>query len=113
MSIRGLEGLSPQDLQDEVRRGGRFVVFSYTVSFLVVTLKRGSEVHFIRAGEGTFVKSLPYTLLSLVVGWWGFPWGFIYTPWSVIQNLQGGTNVTTAVLQSLAAPSAGRPESSG
>jgi hypothetical protein len=28
-------------------------------------------------------------LLSLVLGWWGFPWGLIMTPIQIIQNLVG------------------------
>ena len=39
-------------------------------------------------------KGWTYTLLSLVAGWWGFPWGFIYTPMAVATNLGGGRNVT-------------------
>lgn len=92
--IVGLDGLSDQDIRTELQRGGKFVVFSYCVSLLVVTFKRGTDIHFIRAGEGTFLKSLPWTVLSLLLGWWGFPFGLIYTPWAVIENLSGGKDVT-------------------
>jgi hypothetical protein len=112
MGIKGIEGLTVAQVQDEVRRGAKFVVFGYAMSFLVITLKRSSDVHFIRAGEGTFGASLPYTLLSLILGWWGFPWGFIYTPMAVIQNLGGGTDVTAEVMAQLgaSAPPQGLPE---
>ncbi|MFZ5445876.1 MAG: hypothetical protein ACOZQL_38140 [Myxococcota bacterium] len=99
MDIKGLEGLTVADVQQEVSRGGRFVVFTYAMSFLVVTLKRTSAVHFVRAGQGTFGASLPYSLLSFFIGWWGFPWGLIYTPMAIIQNLAGGTDVTAAVME--------------
>lgn len=101
--ILGLDGLSDQDIRTELQRGGKFVVFSYCVSLLVVTFKRGTDVHFIRAGEGTFLKSLPWTVLSLLLGWWGFPFGLIYTPWAVIENLSGGKDVTGQVLGALEA----------
>ncbi len=101
--IVGLDGLSDQDIRTELQRGGKFVVFSYCVSLLVVTFKRGTDIHFIRAGEGTFLKSLPWTVLSLLLGWWGFPFGLIYTPWAVIENLSGGKDVTGQVLGALAA----------
>jgi hypothetical protein len=26
---------------------------------------------------------------SLVLGWWGFPWGFIFTPVQVLRNVSG------------------------
>ncbi len=99
--IKGIEGLTVGDVEDHVRRGGKFVVFSYAMSFLVVSLKRSSAVHFVKADENAFVKSLPYTMLSLLLGWWGFPWGFIYTPWAIVQNISGGTDVTPQILQAL------------
>jgi hypothetical protein len=45
---------------------------------------------------------LPFTLLSLVLGWWGIPWGPIYTIQSVVINFQGGKDVTKEVLASMA-----------
>jgi len=102
--IKGIEGLTVGEVVDHVNRGGKFVVFSYAMSFLVISLKRTSAVHFVKPGENAFVKSLPYTLLSLTLGWWGFPWGFIYTPWALVQNIGGGTDVTPQILAALNAP---------
>ena len=73
MAIKGVEGLNVGEVQDQVRQGAKFVVFGYCLSFLIITLKRSSDVTFIRAGDSAVVASLPYTLLSLVLGWWGFP----------------------------------------
>jgi len=71
--------MSPAELQTAVAQGGRFVVFQYCVSLLVVSLKRSSPLYFIRPGESAFTRSLPYTLISFVAGWWGIPWGPIWT----------------------------------
>lgn len=101
MSIEGTEGLSVMDVRQLVAAGGKFVVFSYTLSFLIITLRRSSGVVLIRPGENALVKGLPYTLLSLVLGWWGIPWGFIYTPMSLYQNLSGGRDVTSEIMASL------------
>ena len=49
------------------------------------------------------VKGLPFTLLPLVAGWWGIPWGPIYTSQSVHNNSCGGKDVTQAVVNSLRA----------
>lgn len=103
--IKGIEGLTPSEIAEHVQRGGKFVFFSYAMSFLVVSLKRSSAVHFVKPGESAFAKSLPYTLLSLTLGWWGFPWGLVYTPWAIIQNLGGGTDVTPQIMSALGAPS--------
>ena len=103
-NIQGVEGLTLSQLHDELRRGGRFVVFEYCFSLLVVTFKRSSDVYFIRVGEGTGGKSLSYTLISLFFGWWGFPWGFIYTPMALFTNLGGGRDVTEQVVSAMLAP---------
>jgi hypothetical protein len=100
MKINGVEGLSTSDVQNMVRQGGRFVIFSYCVSILIMTFKRPTDIYFIKPGEGTFGKHAGWTVLSLFFGWWGIPWGFIYTPWAIIENLSGGKNVTNEVMAS-------------
>ncbi|MBM7111936.1 hypothetical protein [Archangium primigenium] len=102
--ILGIEGLSPVQVQEELDRGGRFVVFEYCVSFFLTTKRRWSDVYFVRAGQGTLGLSLGYTMLSLFFGWWGVPWGIIYTPRCVRTNLTGGKDVTEQVLPALLAP---------
>jgi hypothetical protein len=92
-------GMSSDELAFEIQRGGRFVVYQYCISLLVVTFRRNSPVKFIRAGESATTKGLPFTLLTLVFGWWGIPWGFIYTPQVIYKNLKGGTDVTAALLK--------------
>ena len=92
-------GMSAGEIAFEVNRGGRFVVYQYCVSALIMTFKRNSSVQFVRAGESATVKGLPFTLLSLVLGWWGIPWGFIYTPQVIYKNLKGGVDVTSYVLR--------------
>lgn len=96
---RATGGMSPSEITFEVQRGGRFIVYQYCVSLLVVTFKRNSSVQFVRAGENATTKGIPYTLLSLLLGWWGIPWGFIYTPQVIHKNLKGGIDVTSAVLK--------------
>ena len=82
----------------ELQRGGRFVVFQYTISVIILTFRRSSDIYFIRADEGTAGKSIPFTLLTLVAGWWGIPWGPIFTVQSVVNNFRGGKNVTKEVI---------------
>lgn len=103
MAIIGLEGLTPEELKAELARGGRFVVFLYCISILILTFKRPSDVHFVRRGESTLGRSLGYTLLSLLLGWWGIPWGPIYTLQAVFTNLGGGKDVTAEVVASMTA----------
>jgi hypothetical protein len=106
MSTPAISSMSPQELEFEIQRGGRFVVYQYCVSLLVVTFRRNSPVKFLRAGENATVKGLPFTLLTLVLGWWGIPWGLIYTPQIIYKNLNGGTDITAAVLNRTQQPAA-------
>lgn len=102
--IVGLEDIqSGGQLQAEIQQGGKFVMYQYCISLLVITFKRFSNIYFIRHDESAVVKGLPFTLLSLVLGWWGIPWGPIYTIQGVWINFSGGKDVTQEVLASMTA----------
>ncbi len=103
-SIKGIEGMTYQQLDEELKRGGKFVVYQYCVSIVVMTFKRGSDVYFIKNGESSFAKGLLFTLISFLFGWWGIPWGPIYTIGSIVTNCSGGKDVTQEVINSLNAP---------
>jgi hypothetical protein len=104
--IRGAEGMSANQLNFELERGGRFVLFQYTISVIVMTFRRSSDIYFIRSGQGTIEKSIPFTLLTLAAGWWGIPWGPIFSVESLATNFRGGKNVTKEVVATLNKPAA-------
>jgi hypothetical protein len=81
-------------LPDSPAAAGRLVIYEYCISLLVVTLRRTSGIYRLRPGESGRLKGLPYALLSLLLGWWGIPWGVLYTPLVVLTNLSGGRDVT-------------------
>ena len=101
MEIKGIENMGGNEINFELQRGARFVIFQYCISLVIVTFKRPSNIYFIKSGEGTAGKSIGFTLLSLVLGWWGIPWGPIYTIGSVYTNIRGGKDVTQEVIASL------------
>ena len=109
MKINGIDGLSPQQIAEEIDNGAKFVVYQWCISVLVMTFKRGTDIYYIKPGENAVVKGLPWTLLSLFVGWWGIPWGFIYTPMAIFNNLSGGKDVTHAVMAALMPKPAAAP----
>jgi hypothetical protein len=98
MEIIGITGMSPGTLESEIAQGGKFLLFQYCVSAIFVSFRRESDVYFVRAGESTIARRLQYSLISLGFGWWGIPWGPIWTVSTVATNLAGGKNVTEAVL---------------
>lgn len=109
MKIIGVEGLTNQQVNDEIGRGGRFVLYQYCISILVMTFKRGSNIYFVKAGEGSIGKGVGFSLLTLLLGWWGIPWGPIYTIQSLWVNFSGGRDVTQEVMAQVGAPAGAMP----
>jgi Fe-S cluster assembly iron-binding protein IscA len=63
--------------------------FQAAVSLVVVSFTFRSRYHVV--GEmDTVAKGIGFTLFSLLFGWWGVPWGPIFTVIAVVSNLRGG-----------------------
>ena len=103
--IVGVEGLSEADVRQQVQMGARFVMFRWSVSVIIMSFRRTSPIYFVRPGEQP--RGWTYTLLTLLIGWWGIPWGPIFTIQTLITNLGGGIDVTEAVLASTTAGESG------
>jgi hypothetical protein len=97
MRIAGIDNLTPQELEAELAAGGRFVFYEFCISFVFLTLRCPTSIRFLRPQEFGVVRGLPYVFLSLLLGWWGVPWGIIYTPLTIFTNLCGGHDVTEEV----------------
>ena len=94
MKIQGAEGMSSDQLRFELQRGARIVCYHYCVSIVVMTFRRSSGAYFIPAGESAVSKGLSWTLLTLAMGWWGIPWGPIFSIQALAVNFQGGKDLT-------------------
>ena len=97
MRIKGIDAMTPEQVDALLAAGGRFVFYEYCISVLIITLRRPTAVVLLRPGELGIVRGLPYVVLSLLLGWWGIPWGIIYTPLTVLTNLAGGRDVTPEI----------------
>ena len=100
-SIQGIQGLTPGELRHQIDLGGRFVYYKYTISVVVLTLRRASNIYFIKPGESPVVKGLGWTALTFFFGWWGIPWGPIFSVGTLWTNLRGGVDVTAQAVASL------------
>lgn len=65
-----------------------------------------SDIYFVRAGESAITKGLGFSLISFLLGWWGIPWGPIYTIGAFITDFGGGKDVTQEVVANLTQQSA-------
>lgn len=97
MKIMGAENMSPDQLRFEIQRGAKLVYYQYAISILVMSFRRASSIYFIPAGENAIAKGLPWTGLSLLAGWWGIPWGPIWTIQALVTNFRGGKDVTAEI----------------
>lgn len=99
--VQGISRMAPDEIAFELNRGGKFVMYRYCFSAILVTVMQSTDIYLIRAGQSRVVKGLPWCLLTLLAGWWGIPWGPIRSIQSLWINLRGGTNVTAAVANGL------------
>ncbi len=97
MRIVGIDNLTTAELEAGLAAGGRFVFYEYCISLVFVTLRRPTDVRYLPPAEWGLLRGLPYVLVSLLLGWWGVPWGIIYTPLTIFTNLSGGQDVTEQV----------------
>ncbi|MBN1151537.1 hypothetical protein JXA84_10010 [candidate division WOR-3 bacterium] len=102
MKFKNIDGMSGDDLLREITQGGKFVVFQYCVSIIILSFKRGSAIYFIKGKEKSLKYSFKYSLVTWLLGWWGIPWGPIFSIRSLYINNKGGIDVTKDVIQSVA-----------
>jgi hypothetical protein len=87
--------ISDQNAQPDDR--GRWVVYEYCISLIAVSLRRTSRPIHLKPGQRAWIRGLPYVAISLLLGWWGLPWGVIYCPVTIFANLMGGLDITAQV----------------
>jgi hypothetical protein len=93
--------MSVDELNKELAAGGKFVIYTYAISIVVLTFRRGSKkVFFIKHDESAIKHGWPYLLISLFFGWWGIPFGPIYTIQAIYYAFCG-KDVTQEVIDSM------------
>jgi hypothetical protein len=100
MGVKNIENLNNTQLVAELQNGGRFVVYYYTISIVLMTFRQGSDIYFLRAQESPIKFGWKFMFISLVLGWWGFPWGPIYTIQSCYTAF-AGKDVTKEIMAQL------------
>ena len=101
MKVRRAGGMTIASLRAAISGGARFVVFPYCESWLIVSFKRASDPTLIKPGEAAWRVGGTQILHSLLFGWWGFPWGPIWTVMTILQTVRGGVDVTGEVMSDL------------
>lgn len=104
LPISHLESLSADEIRELVDRGYRFVRFVRCTSFLIATFRHESRIYLTENWQGRYLRGLGYSMLSLLLGPWGVPWGLFLTAQSLWTNLTGGIDVTDDVLAAIGRP---------
>lgn len=92
-----LPDMPKEQIRSALQAGGRCILFHYCVSCVFWSFKMTSPMKVIKPEELDAFSGIKYSLLSLLLGWWGVPWGPIWTISTVIKNVHGGTDVTEEV----------------
>jgi hypothetical protein len=103
------EGQPPPSVSEDAA-ATRLVFYEYCISLVFITLRRPSPLMRVPAGAGGLLPGLRYSLVTLLLGWWGIPWGFIYTPLVLWTNFSGGREVTQEELRRLQPSGDGRKD---
>jgi hypothetical protein len=101
MQIVGIDGMTHEQLRSELQNGGKFVFYEYCISIIILTFKRPTHIYYIKPGKSAVSRGLGYSAMTLCTGWWGIPFGPIFTIMALATNLSGGKDVTREVVASL------------
>jgi hypothetical protein len=85
--------ISDMQIFQELENGGRIVRYQYAISIIVMTFSLNSKLFLLRANEKGVKQGLPYSIVTILLGWWGIPWGPIKSFYSLKNNFSGGKNV--------------------
>jgi len=55
--IQGISGMTPAEIAFELNRGGRFVVYRYCFSAVLLTVMQGTDVYLIRADQSDVARN--------------------------------------------------------
>lgn len=86
MRLKELENRTVEELESNMSKGGKFVIFTYAISIILVTFRRSSDIYYIKSDEYRISHGFQYLLLSFFLGWCGAPWG-LFTQFSPYENL--------------------------
>lgn len=102
-TIKNTTGITLNEFYRDLDAGGKLVIYGYCISIIALTFRLISSPYFIRPGESQSKFKRRYNTLSLIFGWWGLPWGPIYTIDMIKINSKsgGGVDVTNELIPKL------------
>jgi hypothetical protein len=91
--IKNAKNISDLEIYRRLENGSRLVQYSYTISVIAFTFTRGSKLYLLDPGEKGIKKGIVFSIITILLGWWGIPFGPIRTIISLRTNFSGGKKV--------------------
>jgi hypothetical protein len=95
------KGYTIQQIKNVIQDGGKFITYGYCISLFAFTLRLTSSSYLITSNEDIRKYKGKYNIISFILGWWGLPYGPIYTIDMIKMNNKGGADVTDVILPKL------------
>jgi hypothetical protein len=99
LDLHAYSNWSEQDFRARVDAGERFVVYHYAVSVIFYSFRHPTKVHALRNTSRAILHGLPWSMLTLLLGWWSIPSGPFFTIQCLVINSRGGTDVSGYILE--------------
>ena len=78
----------------QIKPETEMVAYTYVISFIVLTYRKSTRYYFKEAEAGkALAAKILCILCNLIVGWWGIPWGPIWTIKETFCNLINSNTV--------------------
>ena len=85
--------------EEMVMNGRRLVIYPYVFSIVVMTLRRNmAGVHVVETGKWPMGQLMGASLITSLFGWWGLPFGIIWSFINLFHLWNGGRDLTKSVL---------------
>ena len=99
--IIGIENMDAEEINNELELGSKFVIFEYCISLIFFTMEINTNIYFVKPNDNSVTRSLKYSIVSFLFGWWGIPYGPFSTVRSIYKNFRGGEDITDEVIASI------------
>ncbi len=96
---------APGSLVAAVQAGHRYYIIPYVFSVVVLTFRRNmGGVREVSDHNWPVMPLVGAALVTSLFGWWGFPWGIIFSIGALGRLWNGGRDVTFQMLQQVVGP---------
>ncbi len=91
--IKKSQGLSDLEIYNMLDKGAKIVQYSYAISIIVMTFSLNTKPYLIPKGKNGKKEGIIFSIITILLGWWGIPWGPVRSIRALITNYSGGKKV--------------------